>query len=184
MLFPYAGTYQPGQVPEHVILRQADYDRLLELAKSSPPAGKGLLVLTGAVHHIAFSTEQGASLVSDLELTSTIHEASTWKVPIAGAHDISATVDGREVPVFIEAGGQQAGIPIPGAGSFKLQVRRTAIVKSERQATSLEFPVNLMPSARLTLERFSRLGPLRFVSAHGKVEVSRRSILGSRSRAC
>ena len=130
---------------------------------------KESLILTGAVHHVAWSGDQEVSLVSDLELRSTAGAASTWKVPIARAHDITAALDGREVPVFIEAGGQQAAITIPGAGSFMLQVRRTATVAGDRLAESLDFPVNPMPSARLILDRPSRPRPLRLLNARGKL---------------
>src|SRR5271166_2324965 len=165
VLMPYEGTFQPGQVPEKVILRESDYQRLRELAQAQPPADKGPLLLTGAVHHVAWSGDQEVSLVSDLELRSTADEATTWKVPIARAHDITAALDGREVPVFIEAGGQQAAITIPGAGSFQLQVRRTATVAGDRLAESLDFPVNPMPSARLILDRSSRPRPPRLLNA-------------------
>ncbi|MGA9922826.1 MAG: hypothetical protein WBQ29_05435 [Isosphaeraceae bacterium] len=169
VLMPYEGTFQPGQAPEHVILRETDHQRLQELAQPRPPVEKESLILTGAVHHVAWSGDQEVSLVSDLELRSTAGAASTWKVPIARAHDITAALDGREVPVFIEAGGQQAAITIPGAGSFKLQVRRTATVAGDRLAESLDFPVNPMPSARLILDRPSRPRPLRLLNARGKL---------------
>jgi len=169
VLMPYEGTFQPGQVPERVILRQSDYQCLRELAQPQPPADKGPLLLTGAVHHVAWSGDQEVSLVSDLELRSTAGAAATWKVPIAGAYDITATLDGREVPVFIEAGGQQAAITIPGAGSFKLQVRRAATVATDRLAELLDFPVNPMPSARLILDRPSRPRPVRLLNARGKL---------------
>ncbi|MBV8126359.1 MAG: hypothetical protein JO114_01695 [Planctomycetaceae bacterium] len=169
VLMPYEGTFQPGQVPGYVILRESDHQRLQELAQPRPPVEKETLILTGAVHHVAWSGDQEVSLVSDLELRSTAGVASTWKVPIAGAHDITAALDGREVPVFIEAGGQQAAITIPGAGSFQLQVRRTATVAGDRLAESLDFPVNPMPSARLILDRSSRPRPPRLLNARGKL---------------
>ena len=65
-----------------------------------------------------------SSWVSDL-IPSDSRRGIDLEISIARAHDITAVLDGREVPVFIEAGGQQAAITIPGAGSFKLQVRRT-----------------------------------------------------------
>ena len=114
-----------------------------------------MLVLTGASHRVAWSGDQDVSLVSDLELRSTVGAASTWRVPISGAHDITATLDGRDVPVFIEAGGQQVAVAIPGAGTYKLQVRRTATVTTDRLARSLDFPVNSMPSARVILDQLS-----------------------------
>jgi len=169
VLMPYEGTYQPGQVPDHVILRQSDYQRLRELAQPRPAGDNRPLLLTGAAHHVAWSGDQEVSLVSDLELRSTATGAATWRVPIAGAHDISATLDDRAVPVFIEADGQQAAISIPGAGSYKLQVRRTARVVADRQLESLDFPVNPMPSARLIVDRTSRPRPLKLLNARGKL---------------
>ena len=169
VLIPYEGTFQPGQVPEHVILRESDHQRLQELARPRTLAAKNALFLTGAVHHVFWSGDREISLVSDLEIRSTAGVASTWRVPITGAHDITAALDGREVPMFIEAGGQQAAITIPGAGSFKLQVRRTATVATEGLEESLDFPVNPMPSARLIMDRPSRIRPPRLLNARGKL---------------
>jgi len=176
VLIPYEGTFQPEKAPERVILRESDYQRLLALALPRPPADKGPLLLTGAVHHVARSGDQEVSLVSDLEIRSTTGAAATWKVPIAGAHDISAALDGREVPVFIEAGGQQATVTIPGAGRFKLQVRRAATVAKEILAESLGFPVNPTPSARLILDQPPRPRPLRLLNARGKLTAADQSL--------
>ena len=169
VLMPYEGIFHPGQLPDRVILRESDHKRLQTLAQPRRPTDNDSLFLTRAVHHLAWSGDHQVSLVSDLDLRSTAVAASSWRVPITGAHDIAASLDGSDVPVFIETGGQQAAITIPGAGSFKLQVRRTAAVTQERGEESLDFPVNSMPSARLIMDRLTRSKPPRVLKARGKV---------------
>ena len=179
VLLPYEGTFQPGQVPEHVILRESDHQLLRELGQTRLPADTGSLILTGAVHRVARSGDREISLVSELELRSTSAAPATWKVPITGAYDITADLDGRKVPVLIEAGGEQAAISIPGAGSFKLQVRRTAQrVVADRHEESLEFPVNPMPAARLMMDRQSRLSRPRLMNARGKLTAAGDRVVG------
>ncbi len=172
VLMPYTGAYQPGQAPEQVLLRQSDYERIQELAHSRLPDDKGLLALTGAAHHVVWSGDRDVSLVSDLTVRSTVGVASIWRVPISGAHDISAALDGRDVPVFIEPGGQLAGIAIPGPGNFTIKLRRTTTLKTSGMAKSLDFAVNPMPSARLAIDPSSSSGPPRFLNARGQLTAS------------
>ena len=170
VLIPYEGTYQPGQVPEHVILRESDHQRLRELAQPRLPADKESLFLTGAIHHVAWSGDQEVSLVSDLELRSTAGVASTWRVPINGAHDITATLDGPRGP-GVHRGRRTAG------GNHYSGSRHTSGSRfggpcqwqRHHRAESLDFPVNPMPSARLILDRPSRPRPPRLLNARGKL---------------
>lgn len=111
------------------------------------------MVLTGATHRVQRIAANEVLLVSELEFEASAGPAASWKVPISGAHDIAAELDGRAVPLFIEAGGQQATMTIPGPGMFNLRVRRSITAPAQGPATTLVFPVNPSPSARLILER-------------------------------
>jgi hypothetical protein len=168
VLMPYEGMYDPGADPQQVILRESDYQRLQEIAKPRQQPNQESMFLTKAIHQVSRSGNREICLVSDLEIRSTLSAASTWKVPITGAHDITAALDGSEVPVFLESGGRQAAVRIPGGGSFKLQVRRTVTLTTDPLGTSLDFPVNPVPTARLIIDLPSRIGLPRFSNARGR----------------
>ena len=90
---------------------------------SSPPE-KLLLTAVDSPDLLAGAANQ-AVLQSDLDaLCRTGNDSErVWRVPIKGIHEISATLNGRPVPVMIEEEGQQAAIPIPGPGRFRIHFR-------------------------------------------------------------
>src|SRR5262249_22305508 len=126
VLFPYEGSFEPGQKPTRVVLRESDYLFLQQLPRAERPAESPKIILIGATHHVTWSGEQEVVVLSELTLRNPGSAPATWNVPVGEAREISATLDGHATAVFIEAGGQQAVVPIPGAGTFKLQIRRIA----------------------------------------------------------
>ena len=134
-------------------------------AEAAQPAGE--ILATAAAHHISWSGDHEVVLDSDLELRAPGPTATVWRVPIAGIHEISATLNGRPAPVVIEEAGQQAAIPIPGPGRFRLQVRGSKTAIKDGTSESVEFPINPMPSASLVVDRPPR--PIRFLSGRGGI---------------
>jgi hypothetical protein len=170
VLIPYEGTYQPGQPADRIVVRQSDYQLLEKLAELRPAAPDPEVVLVGASHHLSWSGQREVLLESELELRAS--GEATWKLPVGGAREISAVLDGRAVPVFIEAGGQQAVIAVPAAGSFKLLARRILDVTGDEPAVTLDFRVNPHPEARLVVDRPGRFGALKLCTARGRRETA------------
>ncbi len=170
VLIPYGGTYQPGQPADQVVVRQSDCQMLEKLAELRPSTSGVEIVLVGASHHLSWSGQREVLVESELELRAT--GEATWKLPVGGAREISAVLDGRAVPVFIEAGGQQAAIALPAAGSFKLLARRTLDVTGDEPTVALDFPVNPHPGARLVVDRPGRFGTLKLSTARGRLETA------------
>jgi hypothetical protein len=165
VLLPYDGVYVPGQNPKQVLLRQSDYERLKKLSQPELKQPAGEILLTAATHRIFWPGDHEAVLQSDLELRALGTTATVWRVPIKGIHEISATLDGRPAPVMIEEEGQQASIPIPGPGRFRIHFRGSKTAINDGTSESIDFPVNPMPTARLVVDRPPR--PIRFVSVRG-----------------
>jgi hypothetical protein len=169
VLIPYDGAYDPSTPPRQVILRQSDYRALQELANVERPIADSPMILSEATHHISFTHDDEVVITSDLLLYAASPTNASWSVPIARSRDISATLDGQAVPVFIAAGGEIGDIPVPGSGSHRLRVRRLATRTRVADADSLRFPVNPLASARLNIEPLPARGPLRGVNARGAV---------------
>ena len=154
-----------------MVLRERDYQFLRRLARPQAAAQPPLLILTDAVHHVTRSGDGDVVLSSELAIRTTATGAGTWKVPVGGAREISASLEGHPVPVFMEAGGEQAAIPIQGAGTFRLQVRRTATLIKEGLADFLSFPVNPLPSARLIVDGPASSAAPRLLNARGNLKI-------------
>ena len=170
-LFPYEGTYDPGKPPLKVVFRESDYQLLKGLARHQPNEQAPLLVLTGATHHVTRTGDRDAVLSSELSIRATTPGSATWRLPVAGARDITATLEGSPVPVFIEGDGKQASIPIQGPGTVRVLVRRTATVSRDGTVESLDFPVNPLPSARLIVEGAKGSSTPRLLNARGSLKV-------------
>jgi hypothetical protein len=170
VLLPYEGSYEPTASPKRVILREADYQHLRQLSRPQDPAVRAELILIGATHHVSWSGEQDVVVESDLTLRNPTPAPATWNVPVGGAREISASLFGHAAAVFIEAGGTQAGVPIPAAGDFKLRLRRTVTLSRDGALDSVTLPLNPMPSARLVIDRSSKSTPLRTVNSRGNLK--------------
>jgi hypothetical protein len=169
VLLPYEGPYQPGQSPKQVVLREADYQLLDHLSRPLPSESPEP-ILIGATHHVSWSGDQDVVVQSELVLRNPGPAPAMWKVPVGGARDISATLDGHAATVFIEAGGTLAAVPLQSAGDFKLRLRRTATLFKDGPLDSLVLPVNPMPSARLIIDKSSRSNALRRVNSGGNLK--------------
>jgi hypothetical protein len=116
-------------------------------------------------------------LESDLLLRVTGGEPASWRVPVAGAREITATLDGRPVPIFVEAEGREAVLALPGPGSFRIQLRRTASVARGGSEESLDFAVNALPSARLIVQPPPRSRPALLINARGSLSSGPEGVL-------
>ena len=114
ILLPYDGKFDPGQKANQVVLRESDYQYLLDLARTPPTVDATGMTLRDATHRLFWSVENEALIESSLTLFKTSSGKAAWHVPVGRARDISASIDGNEVPIFVEAGGQEAAIPVRG----------------------------------------------------------------------
>ena len=138
---PYEGAVDPATEAD---ASDPPGERLPDISAASPgrrsrdPVRKSSL--SAATHHVSWSEVQEAVVRSELILRNTSKSVATWHVPVGGAEEISATLDGRPVPVFIEASGQQAAVQVPPAGSYKIQLRRTVDVTRDAQIERIVVP--------------------------------------------
>jgi hypothetical protein len=172
VLLPYEGAYNPSLSPRQVVLRQSDYGMLQDLARPRAPAGPLPLILAESAHEISWTEDGQAVITSDLLLRAATPEPASWSVPIARSREISATIDGRQVPVFIEGGGETARIAVPGNGPHRLRVRRLASRARVGPLQTLSLAVNPEASAQLSVQHPVGKQRLSAVNARGDVTVA------------
>ena len=170
-LAPLRGNLRARAAPRQVVLRESDYQLLQSLARPPALAQTPLLILTDATHHVTRADDREVVLSSELSIRATAPGSATWRVPVGGAREISATLEGRPVPVFMEAGGQQAAIPIQGSGTFRLQVRRTATLRHGRPGGRPRFPGQSPPLGPAHRRRARSSGAPRLLNARGNLKI-------------
>ena len=149
--FPYEGAFDPARPAERVVLRLDDYTRLSRSAEAGVEPPSSSLRAVSAVHRVFRKSAQDIVVETELELVAVGPGPFSWVIPVALARDIEATLDGKSIPVSIEAGGARSVVAIPSAGSHVLRVRRSTGTKIEAGQETLVFPVNAMPAARVIL---------------------------------
>ncbi len=149
--FPYEGAFDPARPAERVVLRLDDYTRLSRSAEAGVEPPSSSLRAVSAVHRVLRKSAQDVVVETELELVAFGPGPFSWIIPVAFARDIEATLDGKSIPVSIEAGGARSVVAIPSAGSHVLRVRRSTGTKIEAGQETLVLPVNAMPAARVIL---------------------------------
>jgi hypothetical protein len=152
-LFPYEGSFDPARPADRVLLRLADFERLTQLARSGASTPRSSVRAISLLHRVLRRNAGNIVVESELELVAVGDGPFSWEMPVSGARDIVATLNGKEQVVSIKPGGERANIALPGAGSFLLRVRRTASAKVEGGLETLNLGVNAMPSARVIIAR-------------------------------
>jgi hypothetical protein len=151
-LFPYEGAFDPAHTADRVILRLADYQRLVRLSQSSEPAPMSSVRAISALHRIARQDAKTVVVESEFELLAAGRAPFTWEMPVSSTRDIVVTLDGKSLPISVLPGGSRARMVIPHAGSSLVRMRRFASTKTDDRFEVLSLPINAMPSARAIIE--------------------------------
>ena len=152
VLFPYEVGVDPTRPAENAILRLADFNRLSSLAEAEPVAPRGRVRAVSAMHHVRRRAGREVLVETALVLAALGQAPLTWRLPVSGARDIEARLDGEKTPLSIEPGGQVGEVAIPRAGNHVLTVRRSYATKSEAGIEVLNIPVNAFASARVVVD--------------------------------
>ena len=151
-LFPYEGPFDPTRPATDVILRLADFGRLTRLAEGEVSRSPGSVRAVSALHRVARKSVGDIIVDSEIELVVFGRAPFAWRIPVASARDIEATLDGEWLPISIEPGGVMGTLAIPRAGNHLLRIHRSAIARADAGFETLSLPVNAMPSARVVVE--------------------------------
>jgi hypothetical protein len=152
VLFPYEGSFDPTRPARDVILRLADFVRLSRLAEGAGAPPFGSVRAVSALHRVARNGPRDIVIDSEFELVAFGAPPFAWRIPIASARNIEATLDGKWLPIAIEPGAMMGSVTIPGAGSHRLRIHRSVAARTEAAFERLSLPVNALPSARVVVE--------------------------------
>ncbi|MDB5349976.1 MAG: hypothetical protein JWN86_1223 [Planctomycetota bacterium] len=177
VLLPYDPPFDPSVPASRVVLRLSDYDRIVAATEGPEPSPQGDQPrLTAALHEVRREGTRDARIASAFDLWASAPGPNVWSFPAEGARDLSATVDGREVPVRMVAGTTTASVAISGTGAHRLIVRRLAALVHSADGDTLRMPIPPIASARLRLEAPPEGDRVAFLAARGR-EVRREGIL-------
>jgi len=151
-LFPYEGSFDPTRPARDVILRLADFARLSWLAEGAVAPPFQSVRAISALHRVARNSARDIVVDSEIELVASGRAPFAWRIPVASARDIEATLDGEWLPISIEPGGVVGTLAISRAGSHLLRIHRSAAARTEAGFETLSLPVNALPSARVVVE--------------------------------
>lgn len=181
VLFPYDGPPEPERAPARALLRLADYDRLRALAENASATPAATLAATDARHRVVWR-DGGADATVETELTLAADGGgrARWTFPVGEARAITATVDGADAPVRIEAGGRSAAVEIDvdgrQAGSarpYRLRLRRTVALRRVDGAGVVTLPINPVASARAEVGPHPGSRPAEVPLARGRIDEGR-----------
>jgi hypothetical protein len=166
-LIPFEGAFEPSKHGDRVILRLKDFQRLEELARSPEGPEVNPIRATSVVHRVLRTGRQEALIETEYELLVQGGQSATLDVPVAGTHQISATLDGAETPILIRPDGLQASIAIDREGTHQLTVKRYVTLQREATVSRLLLPVDRFPSARIEVYPTREPAHLEAVSCRG-----------------
>ncbi len=181
VLFPYdEDRFDPERPPKTAIIRLVDFERLSRLAEVGAPGQQSWVRAVSAVHHILRKGAREAVVETELGLVASGRSPWVWRLPVSGARDIEATLDGGKAPILIMPGGQVGELAIPSAGRHVLAVRRSFAIVSEAGVESLSFPVNPIAVARVVVARAGPSEETPVLTARGGAELQSDGTLMSR----
>lgn len=167
-VLPYDPPFDPTEVAPRVILRLADHDRLRAHAETLATPRPIAAFLTTALHEVHREGPGDARVTSTLDVRVVGPGARSWSVPIAGGRDVTATLDGRDVPVRVGAGGATGTVDLPGPGTYRLIVRRLVAVVRTPEGEVLRVPVPPIATARLRVDDPPGGPPVEAPSSRGR----------------
>lgn len=178
-LLPFEGPPDPKGVPDRVVMLLEDAERLRGLARPdrTPVAARAALV---AAEHRVSREEAGFAVVeSRCEVEVAGEGPCSWALPIGAARDLSATVDGRPVPVAIAADGAVGSVAMAGPGVHSLRVRRSVPLGAVGPVGErFRLPINRAAFARIEVARDARGHWVDVPEAAGRSEVGPGGIAG------
>lgn len=150
-LFPYDGAFDPTRDPDRVVLSLEDYTRLTARSEQAPQRVSAAPRARSIEHRAARLGPRSCLVETELEIDAPGPAPAGWEFPTGSARDITASLDGKPVPVLIHQGGERASVLIPPGIGRRLVIKRTAATRSQGDDQMLDLPVNPLPTARLVV---------------------------------
>ena len=164
---PYEGTFQPGQAPEHVILRETDHHTP---GASTTPAARGERVSDPdrgrpSCRLVRRSGSLPGERSRALRSTAATHRPGKSPSPEPTTLPPLLTAARSRCSSRPAVSRRQSPSREPAASSSRLADRNRG--RRNRLADSLDFPVNPLPSARLVVDGPASSLPPRFLNPQG-----------------
>ncbi len=166
-LFPSDGVPSPTDRPSRVLLRLADFERLQAWADAGRDTPPVTVIATDALHRVHPSGREASLVESRFVLVADGPGPRDWSLPIVEARDLSAQLDGREVPLAIGPEAREATVSLPGPGRFVLEVRRVVPRQAPAGAPRIDLPIPPLATALVEVDPTPDLEPAEVAAARG-----------------
>ncbi len=164
-LLPYQLPFDPSAPADSVILRLSDHNRLRELADLQPAQTDTGSQLTASLHEVRREGAADARVASAYDILLEGPGTVAWPIPIGAARDLSANLDGRDVPIRL---GSTATVEIAGEGTHRLILRRLVALDQTVGGDSLRLPVPPLATARLRVVESNANPSIDALNARGR----------------
>lgn len=149
--FTYEGPLRDRATDGRVILKLADYQHLRNLAEASDPLRTSSCSAIDAEHEITPTEGDMFQVRSEYRLLVEGEELVSWTLPIGGAIDLSAQLDGVDKAIEIGPGSKTAVFRIKGSGTHSLRLDRSFRTSWKGSSKLLSIPVTPVASARIAI---------------------------------
>jgi len=153
-LLPYDGPASPAVLPDRVILRVPDYERLERLARPVESPAIDRVALISARHRVDRESPGLAVLVSRYEVEVLGPGPADWSLPIGSSLELSARVDDQDSPLAIAADGRTARLSLEGPGRHRVEFRRLATLSTTFPGSErIRVPINRAAFAQIRVAK-------------------------------
>ena len=157
VLYPYDGPPDPSAKPTRVLMRLADYNRLDAFANQEPPRSSTPTDARSMVHRPRQVSPDEIEVTTEMDLLVATEGPSPWRFPIGESRKISATADGKSIPITIEAGGKWGELrfesstssPAEGMRVVSCVIKRSLIGRPCESGLMISLPVNPHPRSKV-----------------------------------
>lgn len=176
-LYPYDGAPDPSKVPDRVLLRLSDFERLRSVTQGSRASSPASLAATAAVHRLSWQGQEALSVESELTLVATGEGYARWAFPVGEARSLTASIEDEEIPVRIDPGGKTAAVVIELAEAepentrtIHLRLRRTIVPRRGDGVDTIILPINPVATARIEVAPHPKALRVELPNVRGQID--------------
>ena len=169
-LFPYDGPPDSDRRPDRVVLRWKDAERLQSLAAIDRARPGAVPCALAATHHVSMPDEREVVVESEFTIARGDGPSPSWVFPVEDAREITATLDGRAVPIEIRPEGRNALVRLGPEDRQQLVVRRSVNPRRGASEPTIRLAINPVATARVSVEDATGRPMVEVTCARGRIE--------------
>ena len=151
-LLPFDGVPEPDEPGDRVVLRLDDYERLRGWASRSAGPTGARVEAEAAEHRVRWGEGGELRVETAIDLHVTGAGRSAWTFPIGEAHDLSASLDDRPVPISVGPHARVGTVRVEGPGPHRLVLERRTTARPGEAGPTYRLPIGPVANARIAID--------------------------------